>query len=63
MPRSYFDTNDGDEQQRDDTGLDMADRQAARLAAIDALPDIARDVLPDGDRREMAIRVRTRPAA
>ena len=50
--------NDGDEQQKDDTGLDMADRQAARLAAKDALPDIARDVLPDGDRREMAVRVR-----
>ena len=58
MPRYYFDTNDGDEQQKDDTGLDWADRQAARLAAMDALPDIARDVLPDGDRREMAVRVR-----
>lgn len=58
MPRYYFDTHDGDTGVIDEGGLQLADRAAARMAAIGALPDIARDVLPDGDRRDMAVRVR-----
>ncbi len=58
MPYYFFDTHDGDTTVIDDQGLELANRQAARVAAIDALPDIARDVLPDGDRREMGVRVR-----
>jgi hypothetical protein len=29
-----------------------------RYAAVDALPDIARDELPDGDNRTMTVKVR-----
>ena len=58
MPRFYFDTHDGETRVSDDQGLDLTDRQAAKVAAVDSLPDLARDVLPDGDRRTMAVHVR-----
>ena len=59
MPRYFFDTDDGDRLDRDDTGQDLPDLKAARDTAIDVLPDMARDVLPDGDRRDITCVVRT----
>ena len=59
MPRYFFDIDDGERQDRDDVGQDLPDLKAARDAAIEVLPDIARDVLPDGDRRDITSSVRT----
>lgn len=59
MPRYFFDINDGEKESRDDIGYELPDAEAARRAAIEVLPDIARDVLPDGDRRDFTSSVRT----
>ena len=58
MPRFFFDTDDGEHLVRDDEGQDLPDLKAARDEAIGVLPDIARDVLPDGDRRDFVSVVR-----
>ena len=58
MPRYFFDTDDGDQSFRDDEGLDLPHVEAAREAALDALPDMARDKMPDGDRRTFVATVR-----
>lgn len=58
MTRFFFDTDDGDFLSQDDEGMDLPDVEAARLAAMDVLPDMARDKLPDGDRRTFSVRVR-----
>jgi hypothetical protein len=59
VPRYYFDVSDGDTFTKDDVGLELDGIEAARAEARKALPDIARDVLPEGgDRRTMTIRVR-----
>jgi hypothetical protein len=36
----------------------MEDRYAAQQAAVQALPEVARDVLPDGTQRDFVIEVR-----
>ena len=51
MPRYYVDTSDGETFVLDDIGLEVADLEAVKNAAVDVLPDMARDKLPDGDRR------------
>ena len=58
MPRFYIDTNDGDFGAKDDEGWMYADAAAARLAALRALPDMARDEIPDSDHREFVVNVR-----
>jgi hypothetical protein len=58
MPRYYFDVSDGDKFTRDDEGLEMGDLIEASKAAVAALPEIARDVLPDGDHRDIIVQVR-----
>lgn len=50
MPLYFIDTDNGDFHDHDDTGHDLADVEAARRAAIKALPEMARDKLPDGDK-------------
>src|SRR4051812_18072207 len=54
MPRYFFDENGT----RDRDGLDLAGREQARRQAIKALPDMARDVLPDGKELTLAVAVR-----
>lgn len=51
MPLYFIDTDDGDRLHRDGTGHDFPDAEAARWATLDALPDMAREKMPDGDRR------------
>lgn len=58
MPHYFIETNDGDSFHRDRDGLDLKDDQAARVQAIAALPDMARDKIPDGDRRRLSVAVR-----
>ncbi len=43
MPRYYVDLQDGDELIADAEPVDLPDRVAVRLAALDALPDISPD--------------------
>jgi len=45
MPRYFFDL-DG---VTDQSGLELDGPEQARSEAIKALPDVARDVLPDGE--------------
>ena len=59
MPKYYFDLYDGTSFTRDPHGLELANRSEARREAISVLPDMARDVLPDGDRRDFTVDVRT----
>jgi hypothetical protein len=58
MPRYFFDVYDGEKCTPDHVGLEMEDSHAAQQAAVKALPDVARDVLPDGTRREFVIEVK-----
>jgi hypothetical protein len=58
MSRYYFDTHDGVEPFRDDVGLDIETLEHVRRAAIEALPDMAREDLPDGEERTFRVSVR-----
>ncbi len=52
----YTITSD-DEHLQHSSELDLPDDGAARAAALSALPDMARDEIPDGDRRIFSITV------
>ena len=58
MPRYFFDIADGDNSGHDDEGLNFSDLKAARAGALRALGEIARDELPDGDRRDFRVSIR-----
>lgn len=58
MVRYYFDIRDGDEWQRDDFGIELADLAEARAQAISILPDIAQDAGWSDDHHELVCRVR-----
>lgn len=58
MPRFFFDTDDGDRTIRDEEGQDLNDAETARRVALDVLPDMARDKLPDGDERTFVASLR-----
>jgi len=49
MPRYFIDTSDQDVFCRDEEGKEYANLDDARAEAVQVLPDMARDVLPDGD--------------
>ena len=63
MPRYFIDTDDGDIAHGDSDGHDLPDAEAARRAALDALPDMARDKLPDGDDRTFTATARDEQGA
>jgi hypothetical protein len=58
MTRYYFDTFDGNQTSVDEHGIDCVSRQEIQDRAIDALPDLARDELPNGPERLFWVRVR-----
>lgn len=58
MPLFYFDSHDGTRFLKDEDGLECASLEIVRKRTIDALPDIARDELPDGDDHVMWVKVR-----
>lgn len=58
MPRFFFDTYDGEQMLSDVDGVEFAEVEEVREAAVKALPGIARDRLPDGDDMEMWVKVR-----
>lgn len=51
MPRYFIDTDDETVADHDDDGAELDGPQAARIAALEALPDMARDSIPKGDRQ------------
>ena len=55
MARYFFDIQDGDHFTPDDTGLELRDLEAAKAEAKKALPDIVKDEMPDGDRRDFVV--------
>ena len=58
MPRFYFDVSEGESFTRDEIGLDLPDLDQVRAEAINALPEIAREALPDGDETSFAVEAR-----
>jgi Domain of unknown function (DUF6894) len=58
MPRFYFDTYDDDCAVPDGQGIVLSDLEETKEEAIKALPDMARDGLPEGDYREFVVDVR-----
>lgn len=58
MPRYYIDSSDGSFSHIDSEGVELTGDEAARYLALDALPDMVREVLPDGDQREFEVCVR-----
>ena len=58
MPHFFFDTDDGNFRHEDDEGSELPSIEAARIEALDALPDMARNQFPDRDRRTYSVRVR-----
>ena len=58
MPHFFFDINDGVNATRDDVGLDFLDAEKARDKAVSALPDVARDEMPNGAGRDFSVTMR-----
>jgi hypothetical protein len=58
MPRYFFDTYDGVRFLPDDTGIEFESLEAARAEAQRFLPEMAREVLPDGNHRSFVVSVR-----
>ena len=58
MPRYYFDFYDNDQLTTDEEGVELRDLYEAREQAQKVLPDITRDVMPNGDRRDFTVIVR-----
>ncbi|MEX6509223.1 hypothetical protein [Jiella sp. M17.18] len=58
MPRFFFDINDNGQFSQDEIGVDCDGEEAVRKAAIEALPTLARDVMPDGDHHVISVLVR-----
>ncbi|WP_246685484.1 MULTISPECIES: hypothetical protein [unclassified Methylobacterium] len=56
--RYYIDTDDGDARVIDEAGFDLPGPLEARTTAIDALPDMARQKIPNGDDRTFSVSVR-----
>jgi len=58
MQTFFIDTSDGHIALTDNIGMELPDADAARSAAVAALPGIASDQIPNGDHREFNATVR-----
>ena len=58
MAKFYFDTCDGDRTAVDSEGIECSSHRMVQDQAIDALPDMAREILPDGPNRTFRVEVR-----
>lgn len=58
MPRYYFDYSCDHVVSVDDEGVELSSPSEARVAALDALPDFLRDLLPYQPVEEISISVR-----
>lgn len=58
MALYYFDTRDNDSFIRDEDGVEVSSFAKVKLLASDAMADLAKDVLPGAEPRNLAIEVR-----
>ena len=58
MPRFFFDIDDGKNFTPDDVGVELEGLEAAKAEAKKTLPDIVKDEMPDGDRRDFTVVVK-----
>ena len=58
MPRFFFDIHDGEVFTPDREGLELEGLEAAKAEAKNALPDIVKDEMPVGDRRDFTVDVK-----
>ena len=58
MPQYFFDYKDGTRDFPDDEGAELPGLKEARAEAMRAISGIARDEMPDGDRRDFQISIR-----
>jgi hypothetical protein len=58
MPRFFFDTSDGERFFPDEEGLELESIEAAKSEGQKALPDMAKDALPNGNFRSFVVSVR-----
>ena len=58
VPRYFFDIHDGDHFTPDHEGVELEGIEAAKTEAKNTLPDIVKDQMPDGDRRDFTVTVR-----
>ena len=58
MPLYFFDVHDGDYHHIDIIGHEFPDAARARVEALGALPSIAQEEMPDGNRRDFIMDVR-----
>ncbi len=58
LARFFFDTYDGNRLISDPEGIELQSVEMARIEAQKALPDLARDALPDGDQKTFIVSVR-----
>jgi hypothetical protein len=58
LARFFFDTDDGTRLIPDTDGIELQNIDMAKAEAQKALPDLARDALPDGDRKTFTVSVR-----
>ncbi|WP_262272619.1 DUF6894 family protein [Microvirga yunnanensis] len=58
MPRFFFDIHDGKRFTPDREGLELEGLEAAKAEAKKTLPDIVKEVMPDGDRRDLTVDVK-----
>jgi len=59
MPLYFFDTYDQGELSRDEQGIECSSKSQVQTNALDALPDMAREVLPDGPNHCFRVEVRS----
>jgi hypothetical protein len=58
MPQYFFDYLDGTRAYPDDEGAELPGLKQARAEALRAIGGIAKDKMPDGDRRDFQISIR-----
>jgi hypothetical protein len=58
VPRFFFDIHDGEDFTPDYVGIELEGPEVAKAEAKKALPDIVKDEMPDGDRRDFAVIVK-----
>jgi hypothetical protein len=58
VPRFFFDIHDGEDFTPDREGLDLDDLEAAKAEAKRTLPEIVKDEMPDGNRRDFTVDVK-----
>ena len=59
MALYLFDTDDGTEFLHDGVGVELPNLDAARREATTALAEIAKDIIPGSEQRELTLIVRT----